>query len=157
MPDMPADIAIEQAVDAAIAQGAFMPRWGWPTPRSYNGATGAERIEGWQKVAVARNLGLIARTAPCDVCGQPAGSMRHGEIYARPLAARPICRSCHFKVHRRFGDPVGWEQFLSAMSAADWVHALLTQELSRSEMLEVAEQPDVFAALRHLKGRAASA
>ena len=146
------DLEIEQAVDEAIAQGAFLPRWGWPTPRSYNGAAGAERIRGWQKVAVARGLGLIARTAPCDVCGQPAGSMRHGEIYARPLAARPICRSCHFKVHRRFGDPVGWEHFLSAMPAADWVHSLLTRELSRAEMLEIARQPDVFAALRRLKG-----
>jgi hypothetical protein len=124
----------------------------WPTPRAYNGASGAERIRGWQKVAVARNLGLIARTAPCDVCGQPAGSMRHGEIYARPLAARPICRSCHFTLHRRFGDPVGWEQFLSAMPAADWVHSLLTRELLRAEMLEVAGQPDVFEALRRIKG-----
>lgn len=145
------DLAIERAVDEAIAQGAFLPRWGWPTPRAYNGATGAERIRGWQKVAVARNLGLIARTDLCDVCSRPAGSMRHGEIYARPLAARPICRSCHFKVHRRFGDPVGWQQFLSTNPAADWVHSLLTRELSRAEMLEVADQPDVFAALRRLK------
>lgn len=149
---MPHDLEIERAVDEAIAQGAFLPRWGWPTPRSYNGATGAERIAGWKKVAVARNLGLIARSAPCDVCGQPAGSARHGEIYARPLAARPICRSCHFRLHRRFGDPVGWEQFLSAMPAADWVYSLLTRELSRAEMLEVARQPDVFAALRRMKG-----
>lgn len=152
MDHTPHDLEIERAVDEAIAQGAFLPRWGWPTPRSYNGATGAERITGWQKVAVARNLGLIARTAPCDVCGQSAGSMRHGEIYARPLAAQPICRACHFKVHRRFVDPVGWEQFMSPMPAADWVHSLLTRELSRPEMLEVARQPDVFAALRHLKG-----
>lgn len=152
MDHTPHDLEIERAVDEAIALGAFLPRWGWPTPRPYNGATGAERIAGWQKVAVARNLGLIARTAPCDVCGRSAGSMRHGEIYARPLAARPICRSCHFKVHRRFGDPVGWEQFLSAMPAADWVHALLTRELSRAEMLEIARHPDVFAALRRLKG-----
>ena len=152
MDHAPHDLEIERAVDEAIAQGAFLPRWGWPTPRDYNGATGAERITGWQKVAVARNLGLIARTASCDVCGRPAGSMRHGEIYTRPLAARPICRSCHFKVHRRFGGPVGWEQFLSAMPAADWVRCLLTRELSRAEMLEVANQPDVFAALRQLKG-----
>lgn len=152
MDHTPHDIVIEQAVDDAIAQGAFVPRWGWSTPRSYNGATGEERIAGWKKVAVARNLELIAKTAACEVCGRPAGSARHGEVYARPLMAKPICRSCHFKVHRRFGDPDGWERFLSTMPAADWVHSLLTRELSRSEMLGIAKEPDVFAALRDLKG-----
>lgn len=152
MDHTPHDLEIERAVSDAIAQGAFLPRWGWPTPRSYNGATGAERIAGWQKVAVARNLGLIARTAPCDVCCQPAGSQRHGEIYARALAARPVCRPCHFNIHRRFRDPDRWMEFLSAMPAADWVHSLLTRELSRAEMLEVAQQSDVFAALERMKG-----
>jgi hypothetical protein len=151
MDHTPHDLLIEQAVDDAIEEGAFVPRWGWPKPRSYNGATGEERITGWQKVAVARNLGLIVKTAACEVCGRPAGSMRHGEIYARPLMARPICRSCHFKLHRRYGDPDGWEKFLSTMPAADWVRSLLTRELSRSEMLRIAEEPDVFAALRRLR------
>lgn len=149
----PADIHIQSAVEQAIADGAFPPRWGWPTPQSYNGATGEERIAGWQKVAVARSLGLIARTSKCTVCGAPAGGMRHSEIYARPLMAQPICRSCHLKVHRRFKDPERWLAFIDTVPASDWVYCLLTREISRSEMLEIAREPDVFAALASINQR----
>jgi hypothetical protein len=147
MDHTPLDLLIEQAVDDAIAHGAFVPRWGWPTPRSYNGATGAERIRGWQKVAVARSMGLLSHNAECEICrdNQSAGS--HTEIYVRPMTTKPVCRSCHFKIHRRFRDPDRWSEFLSQMPAADWVHSLLTKELSRVEALEIAEAPDVFAAL----------
>ena len=153
MSDVPPDILIEREVEQAIAEGAFVPRWGWPTPRPYNGATGEERIVGWQKVAVARSLRLITRTGACTVCGAPAGGMRHSEIYARPLTAQPICRSCHFKVHRRFKDPERWIAFIEAVPAADWVYCLLTRELTRSEMLEIAKEPDVFAALASINQR----
>lgn len=152
MPDLPTDLIVERAVDAAIAQGAFLPRWGWPTPRSYNGATGAERIRGWQKVVVARNLGLLPKVDQCEVCNADQSAGSHTEVYHRCMTTKPVCRLCHFQIHRRFRDPDRWMEFLSAMPAADWVHSLLTRELSRSEMLEVARQHDVFAALRHLRG-----
>lgn len=147
----PTDLLLEQEVDRAIAGGAFVPRWGWPTPRAYNGATGEERIAGWRKVAVARNLGLLPRAGKCEVCCVNEANGSHSEIYHRCMTTKPICRSCHFKVHRRFKDPDRWLAFIVTVPAADWAYAVLTRELSRSEMLEVAQERDVFEALRHLR------
>ena len=47
---LPLDIVIQRQTEDAIAAGRPLPRWGWKAPASYNGCTGAERIEGWQKV-----------------------------------------------------------------------------------------------------------
>ncbi|KWV91736.1 hypothetical protein [Erythrobacter sp. YT30] len=145
------DLLIERKVDHAIEGGERVPRWGWPTPRSYNGATGEERIAGWKKVAVARNLDLLPRSVKCEVCRVRDANGSHTEIYHRCMTTKPICRSCHFKVHKRFQKPERWLAFIETMPAADWVYALLTRELSRAEMLKVARAPDVFAALQMMK------
>ena len=44
------DLVVELKVNDAIVSGARLPRWGWKVPGSYNGASGRERIVGWQKV-----------------------------------------------------------------------------------------------------------
>ena len=147
---LPPDRIIEAQVDAAIMEGFPLPRWGWKVPRPYNGSTGPERIAGWQKVVVARRIGLLANDEPCGVCGTSDAPQRHGEIYARPLTAQPICRSCHYHVHRRFREPEQWQERLSTMPAAQWAHALPLVELTRVEALQIAEAVDVFEALaRH--------
>lgn len=153
MSDVPSDILIEREVEQAIAEGVFVSRWGWPTPRSYNGATGEERIAGWQKVVVARTLGLLPRTGKCEVCRVNDANGSHTEVYLRCMTTKPICRSCHFKLHRHFKDPERWLASIETVPAADWVYCLLTRQLTRSEMLEVAKEPNVFAALASINQR----
>lgn len=146
--DGPPDILTEQEVDRAIAAGFRLPRWGWPTPGPYNGAKGVERIVAWQKVRVAQFLGLIEEEHHCGLCRSREAAHLHGEIYFRPLAVRAICRSCHFHIHKRFQRPDLWVMKMAAFpGAAEWVRALRTIELSRSEALAIAGCPDVFAAI----------
>lgn len=144
---LPPDQIIEAKVDVAISGGHPLPRWGWKVPRSYNGFTGHERISGWQKVVIARRLGFLVNDAPCGVCGAPNAPQRHGEIYSRPLTAQPICRSCHYHVHRRFREPDQWLERIASLPAAKWVHALPLVELTRMEALQIARALDVFDAL----------
>lgn len=142
------DILIEQAVDRAIAAGFRLPRWGWPTPGPYNGATGRERVIAWQKVRVAQFLGILANSGPCGLCGSRDAAQLHGENYFRALLVKEICRSCHFHIHKRFQRPDIWAAKLSQFpSAQSWVLALRTIELSRADALAISRQPDVFAAL----------
>lgn len=144
----PPDILIEQAVDRAVAAGFCLPRWGWPTPGPYNGATGRERVLGWQKVRVAQYLGILANSGPCGLCGSRQAAHLHGENYFRALLVKEICRSCHFHIHKRFQRPDLWAAKLSQFpSAQSWVRALRTTELSRLEALAISRKPDVFAAL----------
>lgn len=144
---LPTDRIIETQVDAAINEGYPLPRWGWKVPRPYNGFTGPERIAGWQKVMVARRIGLLSNDEPCGVCGASDAPQRHGEIYARPLTAQSICRSCHYHVHRRFRDPDQWQERIAKLPTARWAHSLPLVELTRAEALQIAEAVDVFEAL----------
>lgn len=153
--NLPTDRIIEAQVDAAIIEGVPLARWGWKVPRPYNGFTGPERIAGWQKVIVARRIGLLSNDEPCGVCGAPDAPQRHGEIYARPLTAQPICRSCHYHVHRRFREPNQWIERIASLPAEKWVHALPLVELTRAEALQVAKAGDVFHALAIHRNRGA--
>lgn len=141
------DWIIEAQVDTAISEGYPLPRWGWKVPRPYNGFTGPERIAGWQKVIIARRIGLGSNDEPCGVCGAADAPQRHSEIYARPLTAQPICRSCHYHVHRRFREPDHWLERLATLPAARWAQSLPLVELTRAEALQIAEAVDVFDAL----------
>lgn len=146
--DVPPDILIKQAVDRAILAGLALPRWGWPVPRAYNGFLGAERIAGWQRLRIAERLGLIAFGPQCAICKEAIASQKHVEIYSRWATVIPVCRSCHFHIHRRFVDPSGWQNLLHrCRTEIRWANALGTTELSRAEADIIAEKPDVLAAL----------
>ena len=147
-PDLPRDMLVERQVDDAIAAGVPVPRWGWPIPRSYNGFTGRERVLGWQKLRVAQRLGLAQREPICSVCRRADATQDHTELYARPILSMPVCRSCHFRIHRRFFDPGQWHALLRRRAGeADWASSLRTVELDRQEAMRIAAEPDIFASL----------
>lgn len=107
-----------------------------------------ECLIGWQKVRVAQFLGLLEEEEHCGLCRCREAAHQHGEIYFRPLVVRPICRSCHFHIHKRFQRPDLWATKLAEFpGAAKWVRSLRTVELSRSEALAIARCIDVFAAI----------
>ena len=143
--DAPHDILTEREVDRVIENGFRVPRWGWPIPGPYNGATGHERIIGWQKVRVADDLGLLGTRRRCGLCCAPDAPQRHAENYFRPLTSRPICRSCHFHIHRRFKQPDEWRaRVLQEVNADDWIARLLTVEMTRDEAMLMAMQWNVW-------------
>lgn len=151
----PHDIQIERQVDQAILNGCVLPRWGWPMPSPYNGSTGPERVSGWQKLIIAERLGLLGPRGHCSLCdGGPAEQM-HTELYARPILSSAVCRSCHYRVHRRFRDMRGWQAFLTTfkLDAHHWAKSLWLSELSRAAALEIAQHADIFAALAELSAR----
>lgn len=149
----PPDQVIEAQVDVAISDGYPLPRWGWPTPRTYNGATGEERVRGWQKVQIGKRLGLLTLSPTCDVCASQSAQGSHTCIYFRPMTTKPVCKSCHFAIHRRFSDPDKWLERLAHLPAARWVHAIPLVELTRTEALEIAKAFDVFDALAVRRNR----
>ena len=152
---LPLDIVIQRQTEDAIAAGRPLPRWGWKAPASYNGCTGAERIEGWQKVRIAEQLGLLSRGRFCSLCHTARAEQFHAENYLRPIAVKAVCRGCHFRVHRRFVDPSGWRLFLKErVRAGEWALCLQTMELTRPEIEQVALARDIFAEIKKLRATA---
>ncbi|MBT2132707.1 hypothetical protein KK137_00035 [Croceibacterium sp. LX-88] len=146
--DFPEDVLIQMQVEKAIAAGHPLPRWGWGTPRPYNGSSGIERIMGWQKLRIAEQLRLLIPANCCSICRTSGAEHRHAECYFRPLAIKQVCRSCHFRVHRRFFDPPRWRAFVEEHSRpGDWAISLRTIELNRDEAIQIAAAPDIFASL----------
>ncbi len=152
------DREIEAEVDEIIRRGAKLPRWGWPVPAPYNGATGRERIEVWEKNYIGNQAGLLPPLGQCSACQKRPADGRHGEIYFRPFALVDICRSCHARIHRRFGNPARWEAFLEEVVARDgWAHSLLTVQIDREEALWIAAQDNWLDGIKNLRAdRAAS-
>lgn len=108
------DLAIQKAVEEMVASGrAKFPTWNYPVPGPYNGCTGLERIEGWQRVWLAVRTGLIPSPTTCSVCLAHGKMQYHNEDYTRPLQAKPICPSCHKIIHSRFKNPKGWLQLVA--------------------------------------------
>jgi hypothetical protein len=142
--DLPEDVLRQREVEEAMGRGAFVPRWGWAIPRPYNGYTGAERIKGWQIVRVAQRMGLLERPRACSVCGRTSNLHHHSELYGRPLLAQPICKSCHFHVHRRFRLPDGWQAFVGKQRECQWIVRLAPVELARTEALALEGQISPF-------------
>lgn len=135
----PADVALELQVSEVIAAGAQLPRWGWPLPRPYNGATGQERVAGWQLVRVAELQGWLVRSSSCSICEGRERLHLHTENYFRPMRVRSVCQQCHFCLHRRFRHPARWLQLLhDAARSAGWAREIGLDELSRSEALRLA-------------------
>ena len=146
--DLPPDMLVERQVDEAIAAGVPVPRWGWPIPRSYNGFTGRERVLGWQKLRVAQRLGLAQREPMCSVCWTAEATQNHTELYARPIISMDVCRSCHFRIHRRFVDPGQWRALLRQRGhEANWASSLRIVELDRQEAMRIASAHGIFNAL----------
>ncbi len=136
--DLFPDQQIEARVDQAIARGAKLPRWGWPTPGPYNGATGEERVAVWQKMEIAWRNGWTRRPSRCSICARTSHLAMHQEVYFRGFYAFAVCRSCHFRVHRRFREPDNWQQLLLTHPTV-WAAQLLLVELTRQQSLALAQ------------------
>lgn len=146
------DREIEAEVDEIICKGAKLPRWGWPVPAPYNGAIGCERIYVWQQNRIGDLAGLLPPLGQCSICEKRPADGRHGEIYFRPFALVDVCRSCHARVHRRFGNPARWEAFLEEVVARDgWAQSLLTVQIERQEALRIAEQRNWLEGINSLR------
>ena len=144
----PIDIQIERQVDQAILDGWPLPRWGWAIPGPYQGSTGAERVLGWQKMRIAEMMGLLERRLECSGCGAQAHH-RHQEIYQRSLFCPAVCRSCHYRIHKRFMRPVEWSEFLQReVLEQSWLWCLPESPLNRAEALRIAASTDLLTALQ---------
>ena len=151
-PGIANDREIEAEVDEIIRKGASLPRWGWPVPAPYNGATGRERIKVWQINRVGDLAGLLPPLGQSSICDKRPADGRHGEIYFRPFALVDICRSCHARIHRRFGNPARWQAFLEEVVGRDgWAHSLLTVQIERDVALQIAAQDNWLEGIRSLR------
>ena len=147
---VPPDIAIQRQVEEAIEAGHPLPRWGWKTPEGYMGATGAERILGWQKIRIAETLCLLPSRGRCSGCGAVA-EHRHTEIYQRPLFSPGVCRSCHFHIHRRFARPDRWQGFLEErVEPQSWFRSFSLAPITRELAMQIAAEADLVRALSRL-------
>ena len=111
-------------------------------PGDYNGYTGKERIRGWQIVRIALRMGLLSQPRECSVCGHAGHIHFHSELYGRPLLSKPICKSCHFHLHRRFRRPDEWPAFVTRCSGCDWVANIPVRELTRAEAMALERHHD---------------
>lgn len=144
---LPADVLLDRKVEAMIADGYPLPSWGWPTPATYNGATGAERVYSWQKNQLAWRLGWLPRNQTCSICETRSAEQSHQELYQRPFALMPVCRSCHVRLHRRFDNADRWHLFTSGLTPGNWAQSLLTEQIERLDAIRIAAEPDWLGAL----------
>ncbi len=57
----------------------------------------------------------------------------------------PVCRSCHRLLHRRFYDPSAWQARAHEHAYPNaWFVKIATTELTREQMLWLAQQDDPF-------------
>lgn len=140
----PADVALELRVNEAIAAGARVPRWGWPLPGPYNGATGQERVAGWQKIRLAELFGWLIRPQSCSICQGSRRLHHHTENYFRPMCVHAVCQTCHFCLHRRFRSPDRWLTMIADVPASgDWASCIALSELTREAAMCKAAQPNL--------------
>ena len=132
------DLIIETRVDDAIANGLALPRWGWKMPGPYNGASGTERIVGWQKIILACRAGWLAGPRSCSICGRDAHIHYHTENYLRPIFVRPVCRPCHYRLHRRFFDPQPWHLLTSRYGG--WAASICMAEMDGGTLRQLAQK-----------------
>lgn len=96
------DIAVEKAVDDAIASKTTTTKKSSMKLGPYNGFSGDVRVLADWKIKVAIELQLIPRPSQCSVCGKTTGRIDyHAENYGRPLQIAPICQGCHLALHNR--------------------------------------------------------
>lgn len=83
----------------------------------YNGWSGKERMVTLPVQQQALRSGKMTPPTRCSICLVEGSSdwrasdaiVFHDENYAEPLAAYPICKPCHGRVHLRFAQPQGWQ------------------------------------------------
>jgi hypothetical protein len=129
----PPDRILQTRIEEEIAAGLAVPQWIWPVPGPYNGSSGVERIKGWQITKVALQRGWLDRRACCSICQSRTRVQRHSELYGRPLLARPVCRECHFALHRRFRAPQEWRALCDVQPPTHWIRRLPMSELTNVE------------------------
>lgn len=135
-----ADMEILARVQAALASGKRLPRWGWPKPAPYNGASGNERIAAWRYLYIAVAKGWMSRPTCCSLCPATERLHMHTENYFRPLVVQAVCQRCHFCLHRRFRHRASWLALVEATSA-DWPKTIALCELTRNEARDRAALP----------------
>jgi hypothetical protein len=137
------DLVLSRSINAAVLAGALLPKWRWAMLGPYNGATGEERIAGWQQLRLAELLGWLDRRTRCSLCGGSKRIHHHSENYFRPLHVRALCQACHFCLHRRFRAPEAWLMLVAEQTAPDhWACRISLTELSRETSLALAQQFD---------------
>lgn len=92
----------------------------------YNGFGPNERKGALASVRAAIAAGTVPMPTRCSVCGVcPDYDLGfHGEDYRRPLAAYPICRGCHVRLHARFRHPDRWRDYISRFDPDGWFQRL---------------------------------
>jgi hypothetical protein len=110
----------------------------------YNGWSPAERLATVPIQREAVRSGALPRPTRCSVCGarHVFGSSNpvwlHDENYADPLAAFPICRSCHRTLHERFVYPEPWRALVTAhATGSSWFEQLSMDPASLYQRFEV--------------------
>jgi hypothetical protein len=92
---------------------------------------------------IACRQGWLDYPENCSICGHSGSLHYHTENYFRPLVAFPICRACHYRLHRRFLDPHRWLARLhQEKAAASWAASITMTELTREAAMALARQPD---------------
>lgn len=137
------DRKIEQIVRTRYLGGMQKPKWRYKVPRDYNGADGLLRIDGWTVQWGAVRMGLIPTPMQCSVCQTRQGRMQyHNENYYRPAAAKPVCPSCHQKLHKRFDDPKMWKAHADqcAYEGAWFLSIATKRELTQEEAFWLAKR-----------------
>ena len=104
-----------------------------PQPRSrgpdvgyYNGWSPTQRRESSLVQRQAIRDGIMARPTVCSICSSLDQVWLHDENYAEPLAAYPICRSCHGVLHRRFEEPATWLELVARHGTGEGWFELLS-------------------------------
>lgn len=92
----------------------------------YNGFSAKEREGALAAIRAAIADGRVPTPKACSICGQSPDYLLgfHGEDYRRPLAAYPICRGCHVRVHARFRHPERWRQYINRFDPDGWFQHL---------------------------------
>lgn len=119
-------------VEASVASGSEeYPQWRYPPLKPYLGYSGQQRVAAWQRIWVARRLGLMPAPTCCSICRRlTARGQYHNEDYSRPLDAKPVCPRCHFAVHLRFNAPERWNALvLTFATPGCWFENLKVPEM----------------------------
>jgi hypothetical protein len=110
-------LTIDGIFDLAANKGLTPRSWVWKPLQTYNGFIHVQRVRKWQAIHLGIQLGLIlpADNFLCDICGArstEALTSYHSEDYASMTGHYPLCKSCHTRVHGRFGNRAAWLAFI---------------------------------------------
>lgn len=134
------DREVQKIVQCAFDNGYKIPQWMYPPLPSYNGASGEQRVRGWQYSRAARWMKLIPQPTMCSICGKTGRLQYHNENYFRPLQVKPVCHGCHRTLHRRFKQPAPWLILVSRFGyKGAWFVDLKMVEMTTEEAMAAAD------------------